>query len=133
MKDRCYNIKKIAYKNYGGRGIKICDEWLQDFMNFYNWAMANGYKDTLTIERIDNDGNYEPPNCKWIPKSEQSNNRRNTHKLEYNGETHTITEWATIFGLNRDTLYNRFKRKGIVAEIFNNKHLQCKNNNLNRM
>lgn len=127
MKERCYNRNKIAYKNYGGRGITICNEWLNDFLSFYNWAMKNGYNDTLTIERIDNNGNYEPSNCKWIPKSEQSNNRRCNHRIYHNGETHTITEWANIIGVNRDTLYNRFKKIGNVERIFTNKDLRISN------
>lgn len=72
MKYRCYNPNCDAYKNYGERGIKICKEWLDDFMNFYNWAMANGYENNLTIDRIDNDGNYEPNNCRWITKSKNT-------------------------------------------------------------
>lgn len=80
IKVRCYNNKCESYFRYGGRGIKVCDEWKDDFMNFYNWAMNNGYKDDLTIDRIDVNGNYEPDNCKWIPLCEQSWNKRNTRK-----------------------------------------------------
>lgn len=72
MKYRCYSATCRAYKNYGGRGIKVCGEWKNDFINFYNWAINNGYKDDLTIDRIDNDGNYEPNNCRWITKSENT-------------------------------------------------------------
>ena len=72
MKNRCYCKTSDRYSYYGGRGIKICDEWLADFMNFYNWAMANGYNDKLTIDRINVNGNYEPSNCRWITKGEQS-------------------------------------------------------------
>lgn len=75
MKKRCYNNHCANYKNYGGRGIKICDEWLNDFNSFYDWSMSHGYSDKLTIDRIDNDGNYEPSNCQWITKSENSTKR----------------------------------------------------------
>ncbi len=83
MKSRCYGVKQRAYKNYGGRGISICNEWLNDFMNFYNWAVVNGYKKGLQIDRINNDGNYEPTNCRWITNKENMRNRgSNKLKLE---------------------------------------------------
>jgi hypothetical protein len=76
MKDRCFNSNSPNFKDYGGRGITICNEWLNDFMAFYNWATNNGYDEKLTIDRINNDGNYEPNNCKWATKLEQCNNQR---------------------------------------------------------
>ena len=78
MKTRCYNSNVAGYKDYGGRGIKICDEWRYSFKTFYEWAIKNGYTDSLTIDRINVNGNYEPNNCKWSSKIEQANNKRTT-------------------------------------------------------
>lgn len=101
MKTRCYDVNSIPYKNYGQRGIIICTEWLNDFMTFYNWAVEHGYKKGLEIERINNDGNYDPGNCAWITAAAQTLNRRTNRYLEYNGERLTISQWSKRLGLDR--------------------------------
>lgn len=110
MKTRCYNKNFMYYYNYGGRGIKVCDEWKNDFYKFYNWAIKNGYQDNLTIDRINNDGDYEPSNCRWTTRAEQNNNMRKNIIIDYNGEEKTISQWATEFNLTRTALYYRIKR-----------------------
>lgn len=110
MKNRCYNSNIPAYKNYGGRGITVCDEWQHDFKSFYDWSMTNGYSDELTIDRINPDGNYEPTNCRWVTVKEQQSNKRNNHLITYNGETHTAKQWSEIKGIKRTTLEERLKR-----------------------
>lgn len=112
MIERCENPNSKAYKNYGGRGIKICDEWRNDFTSFYNWSMSNGYKEDLTIERIDVNGNYCPENCKWIPLKEQAKNKTNTIRITYKNETHILADWARITGLNPQTIRNRLNKYG---------------------
>lgn len=99
MKTRCQNSKSKEYDRYGGRGITVCEEWKNDFMSFYNWAIANGYQEGLTIDRKDNDGNYEPSNCRWITRKEQMNNCSRNHLITIDGETHTIKEWSEITGV----------------------------------
>ena len=108
MKQRCYNKKSKRYLDYGGRGITMYNEWKNDFMEFYTWAMANGYKDTLTIDRIDVNGNYEPANCRWSTMKEQQRNRRNNRIIGYKGEKHCVSEWAEKLGIPRATLESRF-------------------------
>ena len=107
---RCYNPKNKAYKNYGGRGITVCQEWQDNFQNFYDWSMSNGYNDDLTIDRIDVNGNYEPSNCRWVTKKEQANNMRSNRLLTYNGETHNMKQWAKIMGINYRALQQRLFR-----------------------
>lgn len=109
MKSRCYKTYEKEYKHYGGREIKVCEEWMgkDGFINFYNWSMENGYKDNLTIDRIDNDGNYCPKNCRWVTRYVQANNSRHTRIIEHDGEKHSIAEWARIKGISRNTLNKR--------------------------
>lgn len=103
MKTRCQNPGNTFYARYGGRGIIVCDEW-QEFEPFMEWAVTNGYDEALTIERIDNDGNYEPENCKWITQSEQCQNRRSCRYITYKGITKNLTQWAKETGINCVTL-----------------------------
>jgi len=113
MKSRCYDKNSINYGRYGYHAIIICDEWLDKdngFINFYNWSIANGYQDNLTIDRINSNGNYEPSNCHWATYKEQNRNRRNNRLITYNRETHCIAEWSEILGINISTLHNRIKR-----------------------
>ena len=120
IKQRCLNKNSKIYKNYGGRGITICDEWKNDFMAFYKWSMENGYKDDLTIDRIDNNGNYEPSNCRWVTAKEQANNTRHNHFIEFNGEKYTISQWADFLKINRNIIDKRIQAgKTNVEDIFN--------------
>jgi len=119
IKARCSNKKDVHFKIYGLRGIKVCEEWKNSFQNFYDWAIKNGYQEHLTIDRIDVNGNYCQENCRWATPKEQANNRRNNHKITYNGETHSETEWEKILGFNRCTFYNRKKKGWNIEKIIN--------------
>lgn len=101
MKDRCYNLNCKAYKDYGGRGIKICDEWKDSFISFHDWAIENGYKETLTIDRINVNGNYEPNNCRWTTVLVQNRNRRSTKYITFRGEKLPITEFCEKYHTTR--------------------------------
>lgn len=118
IKRRCFNPSEPAYKNYGGRGITICEEWKNGFRAFADWAKANGYNDSLTVERIDVNGNYCPENCKWITLKEQGSNRRNNHFITYNGETLTINQWALKLKIPRTRIKARLKRGWSIEEAF---------------
>lgn len=107
MKSRCNNPNHPDYHNYGGRGVQVCKEWEDNFYCFYQWAMSNGYADSLTIDREDNDGNYCPENCRWVSKVIQANNKRNNPMFEYKGDTHTLKEWSRILSIPYMTLRKR--------------------------
>lgn len=119
MRDRCYNKNYFQYYLYGGRGIIICDEWLNDFVTFYEWAIDNGYNDDLTIDRINTNGNYEPSNCSWVTIAEQNRNQRKNINITYQGETHCLSEWARIKNIPIPRLYWRYKHWKNTDEIFN--------------
>lgn len=110
MIQRCNNPNAISYKRYGGRGISVCDEWKDHFENFLEWSMANGYRDNLSIDRIDNNGNYNPDNCRWATVSEQANNTRRSRIITYNGITKTAKEWADYFGFNYKYFHEKLKK-----------------------
>ena len=110
MLTRCYTKSDGHYERWGGRGIKMCDEWKNDYLSFKAWAEANGYNDSLTIERIDNNGDYCPENCKWITLKQQARNKRNNRFLTYNGETKCLGEWCELYNIPRTTLWNRVDR-----------------------
>lgn len=107
MRQRCNNANSSDYAHYGGRGIRVCDEWQNDYHAFRDWALSHGYIDQLTLDRIDVDGNYCPDNCRFVSMKAQSNNRTNSQVFEYNGEAHTIAEWAELTGIQYGTLYAR--------------------------
>ena len=106
MKSRCNNPNYHQYHLYGGRGISVCGEWM-DYINFKEWAINNGYKPGLTIDRIDTDGNYCPENCRWVTQKEQQNNKRTNRTITYNGETHSLMEWCELLQLNYERVSSR--------------------------
>lgn len=109
MLQRCNDIHNPGYKNYGGRGIKVCEEW-KDYVTFARWAIKNGYADNLTIDRIDNNKGYCPSNCRWATVHEQINNRRNSRFVSIDGATKTITTWAREFDIEPNTFRRRLDR-----------------------
>lgn len=111
MIDRCYNKRTNGYENYGGRGIKVCNEWRNDFKKFYEWANKTGYKNGLTIDRIDVNKDYCPNNCRWATIKEQANNKRNNCYLTYNGKKRTLKQWSEKLNVKYATLKCR-KDKG---------------------
>lgn len=108
MRKRCNARYHIQYDNYGGRGIKVCDEW-NEFINFYTWAISSNYSKELTLDRIDVNGDYCPGNCRWATYTEQERNKSNNHILTYNGESHCVSEWSELVGIPKDVLYARLK------------------------
>lgn len=116
MKRRCFSKSSRGYRWYGARGITVCEEWRNDFACFRAWALDNGYKEGLSIERKNNDGDYCPENCRWATKKEQANNQRNTIRIEYKGEEKTLHEWADCLGIKPDTLYARIFRSDLSLE-----------------
>lgn len=109
IKRRCNDKRSISYKHYGARGISVCNEWKNSFVKFYDWAMANGYKQGLTIDRIDSNKDYCPENCRWVDFLTQQNNKNDNKKLTFNGTTKTMSEWARLLGIKYVTLKTRIR------------------------
>lgn len=126
MRSRCKNEKAIGFKRYGGRGITICDEWdgADGVNNFYKWALENGYNDSLTIDRINNDGNYCPENCRWVSMTTQLNNKSDNAIIVINDKAHTIAEWARIAGVSWKTIKRRYAKYHLSGEILLSKSLK---------
>lgn len=115
MRRRCKNPSDNSFARYGGRGICVCEEW-DDFLNFLNWALENGYSNELQIDRINNNGNYEPRNCRWTTEYVQSRNKRNNILQSINGETMTLADIAEKYHISRPTLYHRYHSQGLRNE-----------------
>ena len=116
MKNRCYNPKDDSYPYYGGRGIKVCDEWLESYIAFRDWSITNGYSGDLSIDRIDNDGDYEPSNCRWVTTHQQAKNRRPASPQRYwtiDGVTKSEIEWCEEYGVGVNTARYRVRVMGL--------------------
>lgn len=116
MKNRCYNKKQNMYPRYGGRGIKVCEEW-QKFEPFMEWALAHGYKEHLALDRIDGDGDYSPDNCRWVTQAENNRNKSNLIYLTARGETHLLVDWAKMTNQPKARLYGRHNSGWTDEEI----------------
>ena len=124
MISRCYNKNNKRYDSYGGRGINICDEWLDKtngFINFYKWSIENGYEEGLSIDRINNDYGYYPENCRWTDRKTQQNNTRFNKIIEFNGEKHTLSEWSEILNISYTVLSTRLNRNWSIDRAFTTK------------
>lgn len=109
MKSRCKNLTTHNKKSYFDKGITVCDEWANDFLTFQRWAIAHGYKDDLTIDRIDGNKGYSPENCRWATRKQQQNNMSSNTYLTFQGEVHTISEWSDITGLPAYLISSRIR------------------------
>lgn len=109
MQSRCYNTNDKRYKDWGGRGIKICNEWMNDIEKFIQWAVSNGYQKGLSIDRIDNDGDYCPQNCRWVTLAENNQNRRSSKYYTYNGKTQNLQQWCNEYSVPRSMVNKRLE------------------------
>lgn len=127
MKERCFSPNSNDYKNWGGRGITVCDEWLE-YLPFEEWATTHGYCENLTIDRIDVNGDYEPSNCRWADKLTQANNTRTNHLFTFGERTQTIAEWSRETGVHRTTILNRINKGYKGKDVLTNKNLKTGKN-----
>ena len=116
IKLRCYDKKCWAYNYYGGRGIKVAQEWLENSRTFVDWALKNGYRENLEIDRIDNDGDYTPQNCRWVTRLKNANNKRNNHYIEYKGEIKSLSEWCRELNIDYKNTHYKIKYKGFTLQ-----------------
>lgn len=114
MKSRCFNSNAKNYGFYGGRGITVCEEWANSFEVFHKWALENGYENDLTIDRIDNNGNYCPENCRWVTRQVQQRNLRSNVSITYGNRTMCVAEWAECFNIPYNVLWERLNNKWSV-------------------
>ena len=117
IKQRCYNPGHTHYHRYGGRGIIMCDEWKNNFSTFYYWAIDNGYAENLSIDRISNDGNYEPTNCQWVTIAENCKKQSTNKFITYNGKTQIMADWAREFSMHQSVFFTRLKKGFTMEEI----------------
>jgi len=118
-KRRCYDKNNKRYEFYGGKGVAVCEEWKNDYLKFRDWAMSNGYQELLSIDRIDNDGNYEPGNCRWATVEEQMNNQSRNRMLTYEGKTKTMSQWAKKLDITYGAINHRVQRDWSMERIAN--------------
>ena len=119
MKNRCMNSHTTYYEYYGGRGISVCNDWLNSYPAFREWALSTGYNDNLTIDRINIDGDYNPSNCRWVTSVAQASNRRSNRVYTIGGETHTLTQWAELQGINPKTVFSRLYAGWDITKALN--------------
>lgn len=119
MHQRCYEINCDDYKDYGAKGVKICDDW-HEYYTFYSWAISHGYSDSLSIDRLDVTGNYSPSNCRWATSLEQARNKRNNHNITFRGHTKTLSEWCLIFRMESSKVRYRLSKNWPLEKVFTN-------------
>lgn len=124
IKERCFNPNNKSFHNYGGRGITICKEWINDYASFRDWSYENGYQEGLSIDRIDNNGNYSPDNCRWTSRKVQGNNRRNNLFYTLDGRTQSVAQWAEELGIKHNTLLLRLEKWPLRRALTEPRHLE---------